>query len=206
MDRAPLRKSSPTAINSLMTIGERVIDFITTSCPRSMRLAIVTSPSRVSSGTVPISRKYMRTGSLVFSSEPGVRSRSLRRLPLRVHHPSTAASRSPRFRRNFHRARGLGRRLIFVNFDAIALKGRQQIVNFFRGMHFGRKRIVHFVIQQVAALFADGNELPYCLIFFFQTRCATNSSSNHRQRPQDSNSNLMAEKPIGQCDTHAQTH
>src|SRR3989454_774116 len=77
MDRTPLRKSSPTAISSLITIGERVIDFITTSCPRSMRLAIVTSPSRVNSGTVPISRRYMRTGSFVFSSEPGVKSRSL---------------------------------------------------------------------------------------------------------------------------------
>ena len=44
--------------------------------PRSMRLAISTSPSRVSSGTVPISRRYMRTGSLVLSSVPGVRSSS----------------------------------------------------------------------------------------------------------------------------------
>ncbi len=77
IDRAPLRKSSPTAINSLITIGDRVIDFITTSCPRSIRFAMVTSPSRVNSGTVPISRKYMRTGSFVFSSDPGVKSRSL---------------------------------------------------------------------------------------------------------------------------------
>ena len=50
--------------------------FITRIWPRSIRLAISTSPSRVSSGTVPISRRYMRTGSLVFSSVPGVRSSS----------------------------------------------------------------------------------------------------------------------------------
>jgi hypothetical protein len=31
--------------------------------PASMRRAISTSPSRVSSGTRPISRRYMRTGS-----------------------------------------------------------------------------------------------------------------------------------------------
>ena len=31
-----------------------------------MRLAISTSPSRVSSETEPILRRYMRTGSLVF--------------------------------------------------------------------------------------------------------------------------------------------
>ena len=44
--------------------------------PRSMRLAISTSPSRVRRGTVPISRRYMRTGSFVLSSAPGVRSSS----------------------------------------------------------------------------------------------------------------------------------
>ena len=49
---------------------------MTDSLPRSMRLAISTSPSRVSSGTVPISRRYMRTGSFVLSSAPGVRSSS----------------------------------------------------------------------------------------------------------------------------------
>ncbi len=33
---------------------------------------MATSPSRVNSGTVPISRMYVRTGSFVFSSMPGV--------------------------------------------------------------------------------------------------------------------------------------
>ena len=50
--------------------------FITIFLPRSMRFAISTSPSRVSSGTVPISRRYMRTGSFVLSRAPGVRSSS----------------------------------------------------------------------------------------------------------------------------------
>src|SRR5260370_286478 len=77
MERTPLRRSSPTAISSLITMGERVMDFMTTSCPRSMRLAMVTSPSRVSSGTVPISRRYMRTGSFFFSSNPALRSTPL---------------------------------------------------------------------------------------------------------------------------------
>src|SRR5262245_50829415 len=49
---------------------------MTASLPRSIRRAISTSPSRVRSGTVPISRKYIRTGSLVLSSAPGVRSSS----------------------------------------------------------------------------------------------------------------------------------
>src|SRR6266566_710898 len=38
--------------------------------------------------------------------------------------------------RHFHRTRGLGRRLVFVNLDTIALERREEIVDFFRGMHF----------------------------------------------------------------------
>src|SRR6185437_8137045 len=71
-----LAQFPPSASSSLITIGERDSAFSTRNCPRSIRLAISTSPSRVSNGTVPISRRYMRTGSLVFSSAPGVRSRS----------------------------------------------------------------------------------------------------------------------------------
>ncbi len=46
-------------------------DELSTTCstrrsPSSIRLAISTSPSRVSSDTDPILRRYMRTGSLVF--------------------------------------------------------------------------------------------------------------------------------------------
>src|SRR5277367_2654784 len=45
-------------------------------------------------------------------------------------------------------------------------------------MHFRGKRIVHFVIQQVAALFANHNELLYCLIFFFKPRHSTPPTLN----------------------------
>ena len=74
--RTPRLRSSPRATISRITIGEREMALRTRICPRSMRLAISTSPSRVSRGTVPISRRYMRTGSLVFSIVPGVRSSS----------------------------------------------------------------------------------------------------------------------------------
>ena len=57
-------------------VGVREIDLMTASLPCSIRFAMATSPSRVRSGTVPISRRYMRTGSLVLSSAPGVRSSS----------------------------------------------------------------------------------------------------------------------------------
>ncbi len=74
--RWPALRASPIAMIFWDTVGVRVMDLMTASLPRSMRLAISTSPSRVSSGTVPISRRYIRTGSLVLSSVPGVRSSS----------------------------------------------------------------------------------------------------------------------------------
>ena len=76
-----------------MTIGVREIDLMTDSFPRSMRLAIATSPSRVSSGTVPISRRYMRTGSFVLSSAPGVRSSSISSAPSAVRSKPVFSSR-----------------------------------------------------------------------------------------------------------------
>ena len=50
---------------ALMVIGLSQIPPIIISRPASMRLAMAISPSRVSSSTEPISRKYMRTGSSV---------------------------------------------------------------------------------------------------------------------------------------------
>ena len=73
--------------------------------------------------------------------------------------------------RHFHSTRGLGGGLILINLDAIALERSEEIVDFFRGMHFRGERIVHFVVQQVAAFFADGNELAYRVVFFFKAYC-----------------------------------
>ena len=66
---------------SRMIRGDRERDLLTLRCPRSMRLASSISPSRVSSGTVPISRKYMRTGSLVLSPKSCARSSSANSSP-----------------------------------------------------------------------------------------------------------------------------
>ena len=152
------------AISSLTTIGERVMVFITSSCPRSMRLAMATSPSRVSSGTVPISRRYMRTGSLVFSSSPGVRSSSTSSLGGRSLFLDFAFGRLRDFQRG---ARRLGRRYIFVDVDTVSLKGGKQIVYFFRGVNFRGQDIVHFVVEKVATLLAHIDELAYLIVFFF---------------------------------------
>src|SRR5712692_1943242 len=72
---------------------------------------------------------------------------------------------------NFHRARGLRRSLVLINFDAVALEGGEQIVDFFGRMELCRKRIVYFVVEQVAALFAHRNELAYRIIFLFKAYC-----------------------------------
>ena len=139
-----------------------------------MRLAMATSPSRVSSGTVPISRRYMRTGSLVFSSRPGVRSSSTSSRPLRRLFLCTSASAGSRgFQR---RARGLGRGHIFVDVDAVALEGGEQVVDFFRGMNFGGQDVVYFVVEQVAPLLAHVDELAYLIVFFFQSQSQGESS------------------------------
>ena len=48
-----------------MVVGQAEMAWIMSFRPPSMRLAISISPSRVSSATAPISRMYMRTGSVV---------------------------------------------------------------------------------------------------------------------------------------------
>ena len=48
-----------------MVVGEALIASIIACSPPSMRWAISISPSRVSNSTVPISRMYMRTKSVV---------------------------------------------------------------------------------------------------------------------------------------------
>ena len=71
--------------------------------------------------------------------------------------------------------RGLGAGKIFVHINAVALEGREQIVNFFRGMHLGRQDIVHLIVEQVTALLAHGDELSYLIVFFFKSQTHTSS-------------------------------
>ncbi|MNN53839.1 hypothetical protein D3C81_1686250 [compost metagenome] len=61
----PSRISWAMARISAMVAGDALMASIMSCRPPSMRLAISISPSRVNSSTVPISRMYMRTGSVV---------------------------------------------------------------------------------------------------------------------------------------------
>ena len=136
----------------LVTIGVREIDLMTASLPRSMRLAMATSPSRVSSGTVPISRRYMRTGSLVLSSAPG------RQVELDA------------FFRAFLRAvEGfvVAEPLVRVqDLDPGAAEGVEQVVQLLRRVDFRRQQLVDLVVEEVALLLADVDELPYFVVLF----------------------------------------
>jgi hypothetical protein len=55
---------SPISMISRTAMGDERMDESTRCSPSSMRFAISTSPSRVRSETVPIFRRYIRTGSL----------------------------------------------------------------------------------------------------------------------------------------------
>src|SRR3569623_3253430 len=61
----PLRRRSPIAISSSTATVLLSTAWSILRAPSSRRLAIASSPSRVSSETEPILRRYMRTGSLV---------------------------------------------------------------------------------------------------------------------------------------------
>ena len=70
--RLPRRISSPKPSSFSAAIGDFRISASAAFSPASMRLAISTSPSRVSSETAPISRRYTRTGS--FERKPSTSS------------------------------------------------------------------------------------------------------------------------------------
>ena len=150
--RTPRFRSSPSAAISRITIGEREIAFSTRIWPRSMRLAISTSPSRVSSGTVPISRRYMRTGSLVFSSVPGVRSSS-------TSSPSSSSkSLSPG---------NLGASSRSMPWRA---DGGHQIVQIVGRANLIGQHVVHFAVGQIALLLAGLDQAVHVVFEFVVNR------------------------------------
>ena len=134
------------------TVGVREIDLMTASLPRSMRLAISTSPSRVRRGTVPISRRYIRTGIV------GLVERAGRQIELELLGPFAGAVEQL----------VVAVRLFGVDdFDAGAAERAEQIVELVRRRDVGGQQLVDLVVQQVALFLADGDELPHLIVFFF---------------------------------------
>ena len=151
--RSPLFSCSPIQTTALAMVGVREIALTIDSFPRSIRLAISTSPSRVSRGTVPISRRYIRTGSLVLSIALGVRSSSM--------------SSEPSLRRSsslFSR--------YFCSESTTSIPALPKAVNNSSSssdvVMSGWEQLVHLVIEQVPLLLADLNELSYFVVLFFE--------------------------------------
>ena len=101
---------------SATVVGQAEIAWIMCFRPSSMRLAISISPSRVSSSTEPISRMYMRTGSVVRpNSESTVDSAASA--------ASSTSSSAARGRRGFGHQQRLGVRRLVVDLDAHVVEG-----------------------------------------------------------------------------------
>ena len=90
---------------------------------------------------MPISRRYIRTGSFVLSSAPGVRSRSISSPPSPCELVVAVAL------------------LRIDDFDARAPERAEQIVQLLRRGDVRREQLVHLVIEEVALLLAEGDEL-----------------------------------------------
>ena len=117
----------------------------TASRPSSMRLAMRISPSRVSSSTVPISRMYMRTGSVVRPSSASSAASAAA--------ASSIASSSAGARRLAGEQR-LGIRCLLVHRDAHVVDGVDDVFDLLRIDDLGRQVIVHLGVGQVALLLA----------------------------------------------------
>jgi hypothetical protein len=111
-----------------------------------------TSPSRVSSGTVPISRRYMRTGSLVLSSAPGVRSSSISSLP--------SAVRSNCFSWRYVFSESTTSMPALPNVLNKSSSSSDEVIS-------AGSNSLTFVVQQIAFFLPDRDQLPYFVVFFF---------------------------------------
>ena len=67
------------------------------------------------------------------------------------------------------RACGLGAGGVFVDVDAVALEGGEQVVDLLRRVHLGREHVVYLVVEQVAAFLAHVDELADLVIRFLQS-------------------------------------
>jgi hypothetical protein len=134
-----------------MVAGEAEIASIIAIRPPSMRLAISISPSRVSSSTVPISRMYMRTGSVV-------RPNSLSTVDRAASASSSASSTVAAVGRGVVQQQHLGVGRLLVHRHAQVVEHRDH--DFQRlGVHqlFGQV-VGDFAVRQVAARLAQRDQ------------------------------------------------
>ena len=116
---------------------------IIASRPASMRLAMAISPSRESSSTAPISRRYMRTGSSVRSTGRfGALHLHRRGFGGGLLLPLGGAASSVCF-------------LALHDVDAHLGEHRHDVLDLLGGDFFGRQHLVQFVVGDIAALLGE---------------------------------------------------
>ena len=129
--------------------GVREIDLMTASLPCSMRFAIETSPSRVSKRD---------------------------RAHLAEVHPDRIVGLVERARRGIevHLLAALALELLVAvrllrvdDLDASTAERAEEVVELLGRGDVRREELVHFVIEQVALLFAERDELSNLVVFFF---------------------------------------
>ena len=137
---------------ALKVIGLSHRPQIIVSRPASIRLAMAISPSRLSSSTAPISRRYMRTGSSVRSTVSFFFSRTI---ALAV---AGSTSSTPR-RRPRPRCVVLVGFLVLDDVDAHLAERGHDVLDLLGGHLVLRQRLVELVIGDVAALLGAGDQL-----------------------------------------------
>src|ERR1700690_663211 len=60
---------------------------------------------------------------------------------------------------------------VFIDINSVVLECGKYLVDLLGGVHFGGKSVVHFVVEQIAALLADVNELAYLFVLFLDGEC-----------------------------------
>src|SRR4029077_14859993 len=99
------------------------------------------------------------------------------------------------FRGIGRRQRRLGAREVLVHVDAVALESREQVVDFLGGMHFRWQDIVHLIVEQVAALLAHVDELPYLIVFFLDGQRHASSPGRGRVNLRREQTTMLRRNP-----------
>ena len=118
--------------------------------PSSIRLAISISPSRVRSSTEPISRMYMRTGSVVRpNSESTVETAAS---------ASSSTSSARHGRRRFRHQQRIGIRRLVVHLDAHVADHGDHALDLLGVQHVVGQMVVDLGVGEVAALLAEHDQ------------------------------------------------
>ena len=137
---------------SAIVVGQAEIAWIMCFRPSSMRLAISISPSRVSSSTEPISRMYMRTGSVVRPNSESTRGQRRFGCFLDV----VVGGRGGR---RFGHQQRFGVRRLVVDLDAHVVDHGDDGLDLLGVEHVVGQVVVDLGVGEVAALLAEHDQV-----------------------------------------------